>query len=489
MTFRIWTFPPSCISQKNDYFYRGKNMERRRIILIVDDDQAFLELLEKRFNQNGFATLCCKTATDAMKIINSHSLDVAILDLVLPDRNGIDVLEYLKKSHPECPAIMLTGYGTIDVAVEAMKKGAYDFLTKPVSFGELFQRIDRAIKFSVLQQENIRLKAQLEDRFYFERMVGRSKPMLQLYRIIERVARTDATVLITGESGTGKELVAQAIHQLSNRKNKPFIPVNCGAIPTELLESEFFGHEKGAFSGAIRTRPGRFELAHGGTVFLDEIAEMSPKLQVKLLRFLQDRRFERIGGTRTIEVDVRVISATNKDLWKAVQEGDFREDLYYRLNVIPIHVPPLRERKEDIPLLVNHFLDRHCRVKGLPSKSIHPDVIRCFEKYSWPGNVRELENLLERLVILAEGDEITINDLPDRFLAHAEKKEDSFKITVSDEGINLKQILEQLEVDLILQALNKTNGVKNRAAKLLGLNRTTLIEKMKKYKIKYPPPK
>ncbi len=466
------------------------SMKQRRTILIVDDDPTFLELMKERFSQNGFNALCCKTAEEAVKTINSHPLDCAILDLVLPDKNGIDILEYLKNSSPECPAIILTGYGSIDIAVKAMKRGAYDFLTKPISFEDLLQRIERALEFYQLRKENIQLRAQLEEKHYFERMIGRSRPMQHLYKIIERVARTDATVLITGESGTGKELVAQAIHSLSNRKNKPFIPVNCGAIPGELLESEFFGHEKGAFSGAIRTRIGRFELAHGGTVFLDEIAEMSPKLQVKLLRFLQDRKFERIGGTRTIEVDVRIIAATNKDLWKAVQKGDFREDLYYRLNVVPIHVPPLRERKEDLPLLIKHFLQHHCRTKGLPEKQIHPDVIKCFESYPWPGNVRELENLMERLVILAEGNTITLDDLPDRFLTYFDEKKANYpKVTLSEQGINLKHLLEQLEIDLILQALQITNGVKNRAAKLLGLNRTTLIEKMKKHKIKFSPQK
>jgi len=461
-------------------------MLSEKTILIVDDDDTLLEILEDRFKKEGYSVISCRGSKEATEGINNHVIHAAILDLVLPDGHGFDVLEYLKELNPNCPIIILTGHATISTAVDAIKKGAYDYLTKPVSFEELHRKLKQAMEMYELRRENVVLRAKIEERCQFERMIGKSDVMQKLYRIIERVAATDATVLITGESGTGKELVAHAIHRLSKRRDKPFVPINCGAIPEELLESELFGHEKGAFSGAFRTRPGRFEIADGGTVFLDEIGEMSLKLQVKLLRFLQDRKFERVGGTRTIKVNIRVIAATNRNLWEAVKKGSFREDLYYRLNVIPIHVPPLRERKEDIPLLVEHFLSRHCQTKGIPLKNIQSEVLQCFERYSWPGNVRELENLMERLVILSEGNEITLHDLPDRFLTKEERGSAPFRIKLDEKGIRLKEMLESIERDLILQALERTGGVKNKAAKLLGLNRTTLIEKIKKFKIQYP---
>lgn len=460
-------------------------MGDQEILLIVDNEPYISEEFNERFRREGFKVLYCNSGEEAVHTINRHAVHLCILDIVLPDLNGIEVLEYIRRSVPHCPVIIVTAHGSIESAVEALKKGAADFLTKPVRFEDLLITARRVLDISNERHLlGINLDSQ-EEVTSFASMVGRSTVIQKLYRVIKRVANTDATVLIMGESGTGKELVAKAIHGLSARQGKPFIPVNCGAIPEELLESEFFGHEKGAFSGAIRTRQGRFELAHEGAVFLDEIGEMSPKLQVKLLRFLQEQKFERVGGVRTIEVDVRIIAATNRDLWKSVQEGTFREDLYYRLNVVPIHVPPLRERKDDIPLLVRYFIDMHSRRKGLPLKRISDDVMECFVKYSWPGNVRELENLIERLLILTDGDVIMMEELPDRFLTHVHDKRKPLKIRLPDEGIHLKKTLESIEVDLILQALEKSSGVKNNAAKLLRLNRTTLIEKMKKLKISY----
>ncbi|MFP5212518.1 MAG: sigma-54 interaction domain-containing protein, partial [Acidobacteriota bacterium] len=333
--------------------------------------------------------------------------------------------------------------------------------------------------------ENLLLRSQIQEQHRFEKLIGQSPPMQNLYRIIRRVAKTGSTVLITGESGTGKELIANAVHFQSERKDKPFIPINCGAIPEELLESELFGHEKGAFTGAMKERRGRFELANKGTIFLDEIGEMSPKLQVKLLRFLQERQINRVGGSRTIEVDVRIIAATNKDLEKAVATGEFREDLFYRLNVIPIHVAPLREREGDIPLLAHHFLHQHCRNKEISLKKVSKSALRALEQYSWPGNVRELENVIERLVILTDEDTIQMQDLPQRMQLQPQVCVTA-PIELGEEGINLKDTLDELENRLILEALEKSGGVKNKAAKLLGLNRTTLIEKMKKKKISYP---
>ena len=308
--------------------------------------------------------------------------------------------------------------------------------------------------------------------------------MHHLYRIIKRVAKTDSTVLITGESGTGKELIANAIHYQSTRRDMPFVPINCGAIPEELLESELFGHEKGAFTGAFKERRGRFELANKGTVFLDEIGEMSPKLQVKLLRFIQEMKFQRVGGSRTVEVDVRILAATNKDLERAVAENEFREDLFYRLNVIPIHVPPLREREGDIAILIQHFLKQHCLKKNIPQKQMSAAAIESLEQYDWPGNVRELQNVIERLVILTDTDEIQLYDLPKRM--QAVQPIEARHTDLGVDGINLKETLDDLENRLILDALQRAGGVKNKAAKLLGLNRTTLIEKMKKKQIDFP---
>ncbi|WP_093393131.1 sigma-54-dependent transcriptional regulator [Thermodesulforhabdus norvegica] len=457
-------------------------MKGEGIVLLVDGDPDFLGNLSEKFIEKGFKVLCCRSAEEAIRTVNRHTVHVCVLEIFLPDRSGMEVLDYIKRSVPHCSVIVLTGQGSVKSAVESLKKGAVDYFTKPADFGELYEAVKRAMDGGERSPEDAG-----DEIPAFASIVGHSPIMRELFRVIRRVAATDTTVLITGESGTGKELVAKAIHDLSSRHRRPFVPVNCGAIPEELLESEFFGHEKGAFSGAIRTRQGRFELADGGSVFLDEIGEMSPKLQVKLLRFLQDRKFERVGGVRTIEVDVRIIAATNRDLWKSVQEGSFREDLFYRLNVVPIHVPALRERTEDIPHLVRHFIKMHSERKALPAKNVSEEVMECFMRYPWPGNVRELENLIERLLILTEGDVITIKDLPDRFLNHAGDGKGPVKIRLPDSGIHLKKTLESIEIDLIMQALDKAGGVKNHAAKLLRLNRTTLIEKMKKLGISYPP--
>ena len=316
------------------------------------------------------------------------------------------------ENEPEGIGIILTGYASIRNAVEAMKAGAFDYLAKPVKMEEVLMVIKRAIEFRNLRRENYALKRQLKKKYKFQNFIGDSSSMNKVFRTIEKVADTDSTILILGESGTGKELVARAIHYHSARRDKPLIPVNCGAIPEELLESELFGHEKGAFTNAIRTRIGRFEMANGGTIFLDEIAEMSPHLQVKLLRVLQEQEFERLGGTRTIKCDVRIIAATNKNLEQAVTDGKFREDLYYRLKVIPIQLPPLRERKSDIPLLVNHFLEQMNKAKKKKIRGMEREVLKALEEYDWPGNVRELENVIERMVILTEGDYITIEDSP-----------------------------------------------------------------------------
>ncbi len=453
-------------------------------ILIADDEPLTLELIVERLQAEGYEVEVVASGEEAVSAARNSSFNVLLTDLSMPGMSGIELLAHFAGKHPETLVIVLTGYGTIETAVEAMKRGAYDYLSKPANIDEILLTLKRAIELKDLKEENVLLRSQLQDQHRLDRLIGQSPAMQALYRIIRRVSKTDSTVLVTGESGTGKELIANAIHYNGSRRDMPFVPINCGAIPEELLESELFGHEKGAFTGALKERRGRFELAHKGTVFLDEIGEMSPKLQVKLLRFLQETKFQRIGGTKTIEVDVRILAATNKDLEKAVADSEFREDLFYRLNVIPIHVPPLREREGDVPLLIRHFLRQHCRKKDIPQKKMSKGAVESLQMYEWPGNVRELENVIERLVILTDGDEIEISDLPKRM--QIPRQAEIAKIEFGEEGINLKDTLDELENRLILDALQKASGVKNKAAKLLGLNRTTLIEKMKKKQIEFP---
>jgi len=454
-------------------------------ILLVDDNPTTLEVTVEGLKEEGYDVEVASSGEEGISKAGGKSYDIVITDLAMPGMNGMDVLAHLTERHPEITVVVLTGYGTIETAVEAMKRGAFEYLTKPAKLDEILLVIRRAQEIRTLKAENTFLRSQLQDQYRFEKIVGQSLPMQQLYRMMQRVAKTDSTVLVTGESGTGKELIANAIHYGSERRDNPFVPINCGAIPEELLESELFGYEKGAFTGAFKTRKGRFELANKGTAFLDEIGEMSPKLQVKLLRFLQERKFERIGDSRSIEVDVRIIAATNKDMEKAVADGEFREDLYFRLNVVPIHVPPLRRREGDIPVLVQHFMRQHCEKMSITPKRVSKEALKCLESYEWPGNVRELENLMERLLILTESDEIGVHDLPQR-MRHKADSSFSLQLELGEEGIDLKKTLDELESRLILEALKRTGGVKNQAAKALGLKRTTLIEKMKKKRIEYP---
>ena len=453
-------------------------------ILIADDEPLTLELIVERLQAEGYEVEVVSGGRDAIEASKRSSFKVVLTDLSMPDISGMQVLEHFVKHSPETLVIVLTGFGTIGTAVEAMRRGAYDYLSKPANLDEIVLTLKRAVEHKDLKEENVALRSQIMEQHRVERLIGQSAPMHHLYRIVKRVAKTDSTVLITGESGTGKELIANAIHYQSTRRDMPFVPINCGAIPEELLESELFGHEKGAFTGAFKERRGRFELANKGTVFLDEIGEMSPKLQVKLLRFIQETKFQRVGGSRTVEVDVRILAATNKDLERAVAENEFREDLFYRLNVIPIHVPPLREREGDIALLIQHFLKQHCLKKTIAQKQMSAAAIESLEQYDWPGNVRELQNVIERLVILTDTDEIQIHDLPKRM--QAAQPIEIRRTDLGADGINLKETLDDLENRLILDALQRAGGVKNKAAKLLGLNRTTLIEKMKKKQIDFP---
>jgi len=454
-------------------------------VLVVDDESETRKFFSEFLTHEGFEVDTGQDGEIAIHMIDQDYYDVALIDLNMPKVDGMSVLKHLVENSPDSIGIILTGYATIKNAVEAMKAGAFDYLSKPVKMDEVLMVIKRALELRNLKRENLALKKQLKKKYRFENFIGDSLQMGKVFRIIEKVADTDSTILILGESGTGKELVAKAIHYHSMRRDKPLIPVNCGAIPEELLESELFGHEKGAFTNAIRTRLGRFELANGGTIFLDEIAEMSPHLQVKLLRVLQEQEFERLGGTKTIKSDIRIIAATNKDLDKLVQDGSFREDLYYRLKVIPIEIPPLRERRSDIPLLVHHFLEMTLKTKKKKTKGISRDVVNALVNYEWVGNVRELENIIERMVILAEDDYLTIEDLPER-IRQTDSPEKMGQTLIPTEGLSLAHAVNEYERLLIIHALEKADWVKNRAAKLLNMNRTTLVEKIKKQRIERP---
>jgi len=448
-------------------------------ILVVDDEEKVRDAFSEFLTTEGFEVATASDGEVAQRMLDEDVFDVTLIDMNMPKVDGMAVLKHLVDRDPEAVGIILTGYASIRNAVEAMKAGAYDYLSKPVKMEEVALVIRRAMELRALRRENYALKRQLKEKYKFKNFIGDSPQMRKVFRIIEKVADTDSTVLILGASGTGKELVARAIHYNSTRKDKPLIPVNCGAIPGELLESELFGHEKGAFTHAIKTRIGRFEMAKGGTIFLDEVGEMSPQLQIKLLRVLQEQEFERLGGTRTIKCDVRILAATNKDLDRAVEDGSFREDLYYRLKVIPIQLPPLKDRSGDIPLLVNHFLSKMIRVKKKGVKGISKEVMSALERYDWPGNVRELENIIERMVILCEGDQITVEDLPEK-IARKGAVSQVIQTAIPDEGFSLSHAVNEYEKRLILSALEKTGWVKNRAAKLLNMNRTTLVEKIKK---------
>lgn len=456
-------------------------------ILIVDDEAQNREYLSEILTDTHYAVDTAGGGREALEKLSENSYHVVLTDLNMPDLDGLGVISHLLDNNLQTIGIIYTGYGTVQSAVDAMKLGAFDYITKPFKADEIKVVVEKAIDHLQLQQENLSLKKQLRTRYRFDNIIGNSDGMQRVFELVAKIAATDSTILILGESGTGKELVARAIHYNSPRSAHPLVPVNCGAIPEELLESELFGHEKGAFTGAFRTRIGRFELAQGGTIFLDEIAEMSANLQVKLLRVIQEREFERVGGVKSIHADVRIIAATNRDLEEEVASGRFREDLFYRLNVIPAHLPPLRERADDIPLLVKHFLDRYSAERPCHVDSFDKQALAALMHYQWPGNVRELENLIERMAVLCDGPRVELKDLPDRILQASTNVSPLMpRVSVPDEGIDLAATVSEFERGLILQALNKSNWVKNRAAKLLGVNRTTLVEKIKKQQLEKP---
>jgi DNA-binding NtrC family response regulator len=448
-------------------------------VLIVDDDPVILEVIGEILTTNGYEVVAAPNGAAGIRELERKFFDLVLTDLVMPDVDGMEVLDHVVTKSPKTICIILTGHGTIKSSVEAIKKGAFDYITKPITADELLVVIEKALKFRNLEEENLRLKKELQQTYGYDNLVGTSNVIKKIYELIEKVADTDGTVLISGASGTGKELIARAIHYSSSRSDRPLVVINCGAIPEELLESELFGHEKGAFTGAYKSRIGRFEMANGGTIFLDEIGEMSPALQVKLLRVLQEKKFERVGGTKTIHVDVRIIAATNKNLTTAINKGKFREDLYYRLNVIPMKVPPLKQRRSDIPLLIDHFLKKFQKGAEKKITGFSPEVMDAMLKYEWPGNVRELENVIKRLTILCDDEVVTVNDLPE----HIPHKGRAVRVVDEDlfeKGVTLHDAVEDYEKRLILNALERSDWVKTKAAKLLNINRTTLVEKIKK---------
>jgi DNA-binding NtrC family response regulator len=451
-------------------------------VLVVDDEELNRDLLQQMLEREGYQVAIAANGQEALALLRQETFHVVLTDLKMPGMTGVEVIRELKMLAPFTMGIIHTAYGSVETAVEAMKAGAYDYVTKPVMRDELLVVIQRALEFQRLHHENVSLRKQLKAKYKFDNIISDNEKMQTIFTQVEKVADTDSTILIYGESGTGKELVARALHYNSYRQDKPLVPINCGAIPEDLLESELFGHEKGAFTGATAQRLGRFELANGGTIFLDEIGEMRPALQVKILRVLQEREFERIGGTRTIKVDVRIIAATNKDLEDLVARQQFRDDLYWRLNVIPITLPPLRERLSDIPLLVAHFITHFNAEKKQQLTGITPEALHMLQSYHWPGNVRELENTMERIAILKGSGLIMPEDLPEKiFRPNVSRNVPG--VDIPDDGIDFDTLVETFEKQLLMQALVKAGGVKSKAANLLHMNRTTLVEKVKKFRL------
>ncbi len=450
-------------------------------ILFIDDEPGSRESLTLLFKREGYHVDAVSAGEEALSLLTKKSYDVIITDLFLPGVSGIDILKRVKEQSLPCNVILITGNASAETAVRAMKEGAFDYITKPLNFEKLKVLVAKAIEKSQLVAENLYLRQQLRGKYKFDNIIGNSPAIQPVFTRMEKILVTDSTVLILGESGTGKELVARAIHYNGLRKDKPFIAINCGAIPAELLESELFGHMRGSFTGAVADKPGKFELANKGTIFLDEIGTMPLQLQMKLLRVLQEQELERVGSTSRTKLDVRVISATNADLEERVRRNDFREDLYYRLNVIPIHLPPLRERREDIPLLAKHFLKKICTEMRRPVLEITQAAVKAMEGYKWPGNVREMENVIERAVALTDSEVIDIQDLPSQISGVTQKSSFLPTFQIPDEGLDLTNEVALIERALIKQAMDKSSNIKARAASLLNINRTTLVEKMKRY--------
>jgi two-component system nitrogen regulation response regulator NtrX len=461
-------------------------------VLIIDDEASIRQSLSGALKDEGYKTTSAASGREGLDLIRSDKFDAIILDIWMPEMDGMEVLKQIKIEFPEQLVIMMSGHGNIETAVKAVKNGAFDFVEKPLSLERVLVLLQNAASVQDLTRENSALRKQVQKN---RTLIGESMALRQLQDLIKRVAPTTGSVLITGENGTGKELVANSIHQLSPRFSKPFVEVNCAAIPEELIESELFGHEKGAFTGATQLRRGRFDLAHGGTLFLDEIGDMSVKTQAKVLRILQEQKFERVGGTQTISVDVRIVAATNKDLKAEIQKGHFREDLYYRLNVIPFIVPPLRDRQEDIPLLAAHFLKELSAAHGRPKMTLSPEAVTVLSSYSWPGNVRELRNLIERIVILTPESEenkpvyaaTLLNHLNDEALnlrfEEKERSDTDADVGAGAGGRNLRDARTEFEKEFILKTLKENDWNISKTAQILGIERSHLHRKIKSYGI------
>ncbi len=454
-------------------------------ILVVDNEKSMRDLLSIVLAKSGHEIQTARNGIDAVKMIEDQEFDVVLTDINMPRSNGIDVLDAVNRLHPETPVIMMTAYASAETAVETMKKGAYDYIAKPFKIEDLQLIIKNATEKKKLSSENVYLKSALNDKYKFANIIGKSEGMRKVFDYIHKVASSNATVLIDGDSGTGKELVARALHFNGARKNYPFISINCGAMPENLLESELFGHEKGAFTSADTVKEGLMEAANKGTFFLDEIGEAPLSIQVKLLRVLQEKEFTRVGGTKPIKADLRIIAATNRDLVQSVKEKEFREDLYYRLKVINIRIPSLRQRKEDIPLLTQHFIDKYNNEHGQEKRiqGVTPEAMSLLENYDWPGNVRELENTIERAVVLETNEKIEVSSLPEEILGTSMKTE-SLMPNFVDEPIDLEKTLDNIEKKILLGALNKTDGMMNKAAKLLNLSFRSMRYRVKKHNLK-----
>jgi two-component system NtrC family response regulator len=454
-------------------------------ILVVDDEKNYLLVLRAVLEDEGYEVLTAQGGQEALEIQKSSDLDLILTDMKMPAMGGIELLEKIKAMDQDLPVIMMTAHGTVDKAVEAMQKGAYSYILKPFDNERLILYVKKAVAMYQVVKENRRLRDAVKSQYRFGNFIGKSKPIRDVFEMIRKVAPSNATVLVEGESGTGKELVAKSIHFNSSRRDKPFIAVNCSALVENLLESELFGHEKGAFTGAVAKKKGRFELADSGTLFLDEIGELSQNLQVKLLRVLQEKAFERVGGTRSIVADIRIIVATNKNLKEEMTNGRFREDLFYRLNVVRIVLPPLKHRKEDIRLLVNHFFEKYAseRKVDLPVKGVDQEVDRLFFDYSWPGNVRELENLIERVMILCPNDTIRVSDLPMDF---RDNVHNALHLDIPSDA-SLYESLATIEKAMIERALKMADNVQAHAAAMLGIGKSGLNQKIKKYNLDVGP--
>jgi DNA-binding NtrC family response regulator len=454
--------------------------ESQKHLLIVDDEHALREAIAERLADHGFVVEQAESGEAALQRLAEFAFDILITDLRLPGIDGRKLLDAALERYPEIIPIVITGYGTVKDAVEAIKQGAADFITKPFQFDALLHVLRSALEQRRLKSENAYLRSQLQERYRIDGLVGQSRAMRDLFHLLETVAATSSTVLITGETGTGKELAARAIHHGSPRRANRFVAINCSAIPETLLEAELFGHVRGAFTGAVGTRQGRLEQAHKGTLFLDEVGTMSPALQAKLLRVLQEREFERVGDSHTVKIDVRVIAATHSDLARMVADGTFREDLFYRLNVIPVQLPALRERRDDVPLLVQHFLQKLAVDSGRGAVTVSQEALRGLMAYQWPGNVRQLENVVERALAFNHGrSQLDVQDLPPE-IQNQPAPVDSSQAWFPDGGLDFERYIEDVELSLIRRSLERTQGNKRQAAKLLNLKRTTLIEKLKR---------